>query len=81
MAYDKETHIKNELHIHHIFTPLAYAVVRKVKGKSNEVIRMMYGFDSGVGAIWMIIIWALPVIAVVALLAALAKNKVQSSNE
>ncbi len=35
---------------------------------------MMYGFDSGVGAIWMIIIWALPVIAVVALIAALAKN-------
>lgn len=71
MAYDKETHIKNELHIHHIFTPLAYAVVRI---KSREVITMMYGFDWGVGAIWMIIIWALPVIAVVALIAALAKN-------
>lgn len=36
---------------------------------------MMYGFDFGVGAIWMIIIWALPVIAMVALIAALAKNK------
>lgn len=71
MAYDKETHIKNELHIHHIFTPLAYAVVRI---KSREVITMMYGFDWGVGAIWMIIIWALLVIAVVALIAALAKN-------
>ena len=38
---------------------------------------MMYGFgfDWGVGAIWMILIWALPVIAVVALVAGLAKNK------
>lgn len=36
---------------------------------------MMYGFDFGVGANWMILIWALPVIAVVALIAGLAKNK------
>ncbi len=36
---------------------------------------MMYGFDWGVGAIWMILIWALPLIAVVALVVALAKNK------
>lgn len=38
---------------------------------------MLYGFDFGVGAIWMILIWALPVIAVVALVAGLAKNKAQ----
>lgn len=36
---------------------------------------MMYGFDFGLGALWMILIWALPVIAVVALVMALAKNK------
>ena len=34
---------------------------------------MMAGF--GLGALWMVIIWAAPVIALVALVAALAKNK------
>lgn len=36
---------------------------------------MMYGFDFGVGVIWMILVWALPVIAVLALFAGLVKNK------
>ena len=36
---------------------------------------MMYGFDFGLGALWMILVWLLPVIAVAALIAALAKNK------
>ncbi len=42
---------------------------------------MMYGFDVGLGALWMIFVWLLPVIVVVALVVTLAKNKVQSSNE
>lgn len=77
-ARTEETHIKNELRIHHIFTSLAYAVVRI---GSREVITMMYGFDVGLGALWMIFVWLLPVIVVVALVVTLAKNKVQSSNE
>lgn len=36
---------------------------------------MMYGFDSGLGALWMILVWLLVVIGVAALIAALAKNK------
>ena len=34
---------------------------------------MMTGF--GLGALWMVILWAVPVIAIVALVAALAKSK------
>jgi len=34
---------------------------------------MMVGF--GLGALWMVVVWALPVIAIVALVAALNKNK------
>lgn len=29
----------------------------------------------GLGALWMVLVWALPVIAIVALVAALSKNK------
>ena len=36
---------------------------------------MMYGFDSGLGALWMILVGLVPVILVAALIAALAKNK------
>lgn len=42
---------------------------------------MMYGFDFGVGAIWMIVIWLLPLIALIALIAAFAKNKAQTSKQ
>lgn len=42
---------------------------------------MMYGFDWGVGALWMILIWALPAIAVVGLIAALAKNNGVTSDK
>lgn len=37
---------------------------------------MMYGFDFGAGAVWMILVWALPLIAIVAMIAGFAKNKV-----
>ena len=34
---------------------------------------MMAGF--GLGALWMVIVWAVPVVAIIALVAALNKNK------
>lgn len=42
---------------------------------------MMYGFDLGLGALWMIPVWLLQVIVVAALIAALANNKASATDE
>jgi len=66
---------KNALEPNSIFTSLYYNGHRRIR---REVISMMLGrFAMDWGALWMVILWALPVIGIVASVAALPKKRVQ----